>query len=219
MEKELWKSELDENMRKMKSLLLTSEGSGSKHAIESFSVQICKTSTGTLPIDFLFLNDNDNIYNPPGVLETVQSIVEHGMVAFFQDLGNGGLARETLLLEVFLGIVEAVLVLSGVGAGSDPNKDLVLDIQNKDIARIQKIFVDLGTRSLLCEDELSAGVAQAVFFFYRKKRKNVCQNGKLRKCSLKPHYTSKALRCLLCNGWGNHAWEDRGRGGLTGTAS
>jgi hypothetical protein len=159
------------------------------------------------------------------ILETVQSVVEHGMIALFQDLGDGGLTRETLVLKVLLGIVETVLVFNGVGVGSDPNKDLVLDIQNKDIARIQETAVDLGTRSLLCEDELSAGVAQAIFFFYRKKkkknikRKNVCQNGKLRKCSLKPHYASKALSRLLCSGWGNHAWEGRGRGELTGTAS
>lgn len=104
-------------------------------------------------------------------LETVQGIVEHGMVALLQDLGDGGLSRETLVLEVLLGIVEAVLVLVGIGVGSDPDKDLVLDIQNKDIVRIQETAVDLGTRSLLCEDELSAGVAQADFFCYHRKDK------------------------------------------------
>lgn len=104
-------------------------------------------------------------------LEAVQGIVEHGMVALLQDLGDGGLTRETLVLEILLGIVEAVLVLVGVGVGSDPDKDLMLDIQNKDIIRIQETAVDLGTRSLLCENNLSAGIAQAGFFCCRRKEK------------------------------------------------
>lgn len=110
-------------------------------------------------------------------LETVQGIVEHGMVALLQDLGDGGLARETLVLEVLLGIVEAVLVLDGVGIGSDPDKDFMLDIQNKDIVGIQESAVDLGTRSLLCENKLSAGIAQAVFYYRRidKKEKRLSE--------------------------------------------
>lgn len=62
-------------------------------------------------------------------------------------------------------------MLDGVGVGSDPDKDLVLDIQNEDIIRIQETTVDLGTRSLLCENELSAGVAQAVLLSQKRKKK------------------------------------------------
>lgn len=62
-------------------------------------------------------------------------------------------------------------MLDGVGVGSDPDKDLVLDIQNEDIIRIQETTVDLGTGSLLCENELSAGVAQAVLLSQKRKKK------------------------------------------------
>lgn len=108
------------------------------------------------------------MYSHSSRLETVQGIVEHGMVALLHDFGDGGLRRETLVLEVLLGIVDAVLVFDGVGVGSDPDKDFMLNIQNKDIVRIQETAVDLRTRSLLCEFELSAGVAQAFFLLSQK---------------------------------------------------
>lgn len=90
-----------------------------------------------------------------GTLEPVQGIVEHGVIALFQNLGDRSVTREALALQVGLCIVEAVSVLHCVGIRTDPHKDFVLHIKDKDIIRVQHGLVDLRARALLRELEFS----------------------------------------------------------------
>ena len=105
--------------------------------------------------------------NMPGIykcrfLEAVESVVEHGVVALFQDLGNRDVAGEILALEILLSVVEAVLVLILVGVGADPDKDLVADVEDEDVVRVEKVLGDFGAGSLLGENERTAGIGETI---------------------------------------------------------
>lgn len=106
------------------------------------------------------------IYNCACVfLEAVKSVVEHGVIALLQDLGDGDVAGKVLTLEVLLSVVEAVLVLLLVGVGTDPDKDLVANIEDEDVVRVEEALGDLGAGSFLGEDERTAGIGETIFVF------------------------------------------------------
>lgn len=99
-------------------------------------------------------------------LEAVKSVVEHGVVAVLQDLGDRDMTGEILALEVLLSIVEAVLMLLLVGVGADPDKDLVADVEDEDVVRIEEVLGNFEAGSLLGEDERTAGIGETIFFVF-----------------------------------------------------